>query len=96
MSFVLITSSNALIDIQEAIDWENKRQQGLGKRFLYYLEKRFESLIITPNSGSIRYDNVRCTTTKTFPYIIHYIVDVVKERIIILRVLHSSRKPIRV
>ncbi len=94
MLFSIVTTSNALRDIQEAIDWENIRQPGLGKRFYIQLEKRFSLLAFTPFTGSIRYDNVRCTTTKVFKYIIHYIVNESEKQIIILRVLHASRKPI--
>ncbi len=95
MLFRIVTTPNALIDIQEAINWENHRHPGLGKRFFVYLEQRLSLLAFTPFTGSIRYDNVRCTTTKVFKYIIHYIVNESESKIIILRVLHASRKPMK-
>ena len=94
MPFNIIITSNALRDIQEAIHWENNMHAGLGKRFYKQLEQRLLLLSFTPFAGSIRYENVRCTTTKVFKYIIHYIVNQSENQIIVLRVLHVSRKPI--
>ena len=44
--------------------------------------------------GSVRYLNVRITFTPIFDYNIHYTIDSNEERVFILRVLHSARKPI--
>ncbi len=93
MSFVLVTTANARRDIQEAIDWENRRQLGLGKRFLIDLDEKLSALVTTPYLGSVRYLDVRCLPTYIFQYLIHYTVDEVNQRIVILRVLHTSRKP---
>jgi plasmid stabilization system protein ParE len=95
MPFAIVTTSNARIDIQQAIDWENERATGLGGRFLKYLSAKFDALAGTPFMGSVHYDDVRCTTTDVFQYLIHYIVIPDRKEVIILRVLHTSRKPIR-
>lgn len=94
MAFAIITTTNARRDIQRAIDWENSRSPNLGERFIKYLHQKFYDLSITPLIGSIRYENVRCTTTDVFQYLIHYIVDLELQQIIILRVLHTKQKPI--
>ena len=94
MAYKIITTTNARVDIQKAINWENNRQAGLGERFFEVFDKKLNDLSITPAMGSIRYLNVRITFTPTFDYNIHYIIDNTEEKIYILRVLHSARKPI--
>jgi plasmid stabilization system protein ParE len=94
MPFTIFTTNNARRDIQQAIDWENMRKPGLASYFLDDLNKKLESLAVTPGTGSIRYDNVHISHTKIFSYNIHYTVDDALQQITILRVLHSSRKPV--
>ncbi len=96
MPFDLRITVNAVKDLQEAIDWYNDQQKDLGKRFLNAFDKKIHSISITPGTGSIRYDNVRCTMLKVFPYVIHYTIDNINKQIIVLRVLHGFRKPIKV
>lgn len=94
MLLKVVLTTNARKDIQYAIDWENERQHDLGERFFHYLDQKLFSLSSTPFIGSIRYENVRCTTTDVFQYIIHYTVDTEAQLITVLRVLHSKQKPI--
>jgi plasmid stabilization system protein ParE len=78
-------------DIQEVIEFYNKKQIGLGKRFHQTIKLALETLAVNP-FYQIRYDNVRCYFTKPFPYLIHYIVDVEHKTIHVLAILHTSRK----
>ena len=94
MLYAIITTTNARLDIQDAIDWENKRNAGLGKRFLEELEQKLFIIAKTPYIGSIRYETVRCVVTTVFSYLIHYTVDDTAKQINILRILHTSREPI--
>ena len=94
MPFRIVTTTNARKDIKQAINWENERSSDLGVRFLNDLEQRLETISQTPAIGSVRYDNVRCTTTNIFQYLIHYTVDDKLKQITILRVLHIRQKPI--
>ena len=94
MTLSIITTTNARRDIQQAIDWENTRQNGLGERFLGLLTSKLQTLAGTPFLGSVRYDNVRCTTTDVFQYLIHYVVDSDRSQITVLRVLHIRQKPL--
>jgi hypothetical protein len=94
MAYISITTTNARRDIQQAIDWENMRKPGLGEYFLSDFEAKITDLEITPALGSIRYENVRITFTKIFPYNIHYVIDDTKQLVIILRVLSQYKEPI--
>lgn len=94
MPYAIITTTNARRDVQDAIEWENKRKPGLAKRFLEDVDQK---LLITskfPYNNRVRYEDVRCAITKVFPYLIHYIIDESQQQITILRVLHTSREPV--
>ncbi len=94
MAYTIITTTNARRDIQQAIDWENIRKPGLGEYFFNDLEAKLTDLAITPAIGSVRYENVRITFTKIFPYNIHYIIDDKRKLITLLRVLSQYKEPI--
>lgn len=94
MLYTIITTTNARLDIQNAIDWENERSSGLGKRFFEELEQKIFTISKSPYIGSVRYENIRCVVTTIFSYLIHYTVDDTNQQIIILRVFHTSREPI--
>jgi len=92
--FTIVTTTNSRRDIQDAIDWENHRKLGLATHFLEELDQKLSLISRTPYVGAIRYENVRCLPTKVFHYLIHYIVDDAQQQIYILRILHTSRKPV--
>jgi len=92
--FLIRVTTNARKDIQNAIDWENGRSPGLGKRFFKDLQSKLNELSITPAIGSVRYENVRCTSTDIFSYMIHYFIDEHAQTITLIRVLSSKQKPI--
>lgn len=94
MSFAVFLTANAQTDIQQAIDWEDSRADDLGRRFFKQLEKRLAAIAAIPTIGSTRYDDVRCVKMEFFQYLIHYVIDTDKGQVLILRVLHTSRKPI--
>jgi plasmid stabilization system protein ParE len=90
----IITTANARRDLQDAMDWENNRKAGLAEYMLQMVDERIAQIAVTPGIGSIRYKNIRCTATRIFSYLIHYTVDDSLQVITILRILHTSRKPI--
>ena len=92
--YKITTTNNARRDIYRAMDWEDARSDGLGRRFVDVLDRKFTRLSTTPYIGSVRYDDVRCTSTDVFPYLIHYIVDEPNRQVTVLRVLHTHQKPL--
>ena len=79
-------------DIQEGISWYNSRQTGLGKRFHEAVKAEYNILKRHPHF-QIRYDGVRCLPMKTFPYMIHYIVEEEKKRVVVLGVINTYKDP---
>ncbi len=59
MSYHIIIEPTALLDIQQAIDYYDAKQIGLGEKFEAALDKRLVSIQNNP-FYQIRYDTVHC------------------------------------
>lgn len=94
MPYIVVTTTNARLDIKDAIEWEDKRSPGLAKRFLADLDSKLEKVAKHPYVYQARYENVRCALTEIFQYLIHFIIDEQNNQVLILRILHTSRKPV--
>lgn len=71
MSFKINIEPEAFEDIQMAMIWYEKQQEGLGERFYNEVDNAFDSLRINPFL-QVRYGNTRCLPLKKFPYMIHF------------------------
>lgn len=92
MSFVLLIGKKAAIDIQSAIDYYERQQEWLGRKFEAMLHDILMNLQMNPHYA-IRYDNVRCLPMQLYPYMIHFTLDESAIEIRIHAVLHTSRNP---
>jgi len=92
MSFSLIVKPEAEKDLQEAYDWYEEQQSGLGDSFIQQVDQVFDQLLNNPKSFQKRYKEVRINLTDQFPFGVHYKIE--SKRIIVLAVLHSSRNPL--
>lgn len=90
MTFKLKIEPEVIHDIQEAIDWYNEQQLGLGKKFYNEAKHHFKILSKTP-FFQIRYDEVRCLPFKKFPYMIHYTIDDANHIVIVRAVLNTYK-----
>jgi toxin ParE1/3/4 len=90
MPFTVLIEPRALADIQQAIDYYDSRQPGLGKRFELAIDKHF--LIISENPFfQIRYKGIRRLPIKKFPFLIHFVVDEKRKEVFIISVFHTSK-----
>lgn len=94
MPYSIYTTKNARLDIKEATEWEDKRHPGLSDRFLSDLEEKIIRISNNPKHYQIRYLSVHCAPLDIFQYLIHYTIVEREQQVIILRILHTSRKPI--
>ncbi len=92
MAFSLKVEPEVKTDIQEAIDWYNNHQKGLGKRFNREIASTFKVIRSTP-FFQVRYDDTRCLPLNSFPYMVHFTVDERLKTVIIKAVFHTSRNP---
>ena len=72
MGFKLIYAAEVFDDLQENIDWYNKKQSALGSRFYKAVKDQTIRIKKNPFSAAIRYDDIRCAKVKGFPYLVHY------------------------
>jgi len=80
-------------DIQDATDWYNFKQKGLGKRFTSEIRTRILLIRKHPKLSAIRYDEIRTAVLDKFPFMIHYQVEDSTKTIIVSAVFHTSLDP---
>ena len=81
-------------DIQEAVNWYNTQQEGLGKKFIDQTLRKVALLKRHPKARRIRYANTRTAVLDTFPYRIHDTIKDVERLVVIAAVLHTHRDPV--
>jgi toxin ParE1/3/4 len=89
MGFTISIDQRALHDIQEAINYYDNLQVGLGRKFERALNKYFLALEKNP-FFRVRYDQVRCLPIKKFPYMVYFTVVEDEKMVIIHAVFHTS------
>jgi toxin ParE1/3/4 len=90
MAYQVLIQNDAIDDIQEAIEYYDSQQAGLGSKFEQALNKLFILLEKTPRFA-IRYDNVHCVPLKKYPFMIHYTIEDSKQIIEIRGCFHTSK-----
>lgn len=92
MPFTIFIEPLALLDIQQAIDYYDEKQAGLGKKFESALNHHLISLENNP-FFKIRYDRVRCVPVNKYPYMIHFTIEEVAKSVTVRAVFHTSLDP---
>jgi toxin ParE1/3/4 len=92
MSFTITLDPRAISDVQQAIDYYEEQQIGLGERFETLLNEHLVLLETNP-MFRIRYDNIRCLPVRNFPYMVHFTVDEDQQLVIVRAVFHTSLNP---
>lgn len=92
MGFKIVITKEAFIDTFDGIEWYEKQTKGLGKKFYQSIQKRYKTIRQNPYF-QIRYADVRCLPLEKFPYLIHFVVDEERKRIVILCVICTHRDP---
>jgi toxin ParE1/3/4 len=92
MIFEVIIEPRAILDIQDAIDYYESKQSGLGEYFYQVIDEHIEVLTHNP-FFQIRYKDYHGFPTKKFPFIIFYFIDENLKTIYILSVFNTSLNP---
>ena len=93
MSFKVIYAAKVYEDLQEAVDFYNSREKGLGVRFFKSVKIQISQIKSNVYAFQVRYDDVHCAPLKSFPYTIHYRVDAEKNTIRVIAVFCDYRNP---
>lgn len=91
MSYNLVLQSEAVIDIQEAFEWYEKQQEGLGFDFIDEIESGYLKISKHPLHYTAINARFRRLKINRFPYLIIYEIE--NNTVIINSVRHIHRKP---
>ena len=91
MNYNLVLQSEAILDIQEAFEWYETQQAGLGFEFINEVENGFEKICKHPLHYTAINPQFRRLKVSRFSYLIIYEIE--GNSIIINSVKHTSRKP---
>jgi plasmid stabilization system protein ParE len=81
----------AEIELNEAIDYYEKHRSGLGEEFSNEVYSTIQRIIQNPKAWSKLSENTRRCLTNRFPYGVIY--QIKGNKILIIAVMHLSRKP---
>ncbi|MGE8340682.1 MAG: type II toxin-antitoxin system RelE/ParE family toxin [Flavobacterium sp.] len=92
MIFEVVIEPRALVDIQDAIDYYESKQIGLGEYFYQVIDEHLDTISRNP-FFEIRYKDYRGLPTKKFPFIIFYFLDEEIKKVFVLSVFNTSLNP---
>lgn len=93
MSYRFGIRDKALAEMQQAFDWYEEQEIGLGDKFISELEKHFEIIYKNPQTFKRSYKLYREIPLKKFPFLVVYFIDDDENLIVVASVFHTSRNP---
>jgi plasmid stabilization system protein ParE len=91
MSLPVVFRPIATTELEEAINWYNRKKPGLGTDFRRLVEQTIERIAATPLRFRPVDQHTRRALLRRFPYTIHFAVEL--DTIIVLAVFHTRRNP---
>ncbi len=95
MANKIILTSKALKELDESFLWYEERLEGLGDRFIGFIEKSFHLIELNPERFPLKTKSFREFVVDKFPYVIIYEYIKEEQKIIVLHVFHTKRNPKR-
>lgn len=92
MSFKIVFEPRSIFDIQDAVDYYDSRQIGLGEYFYETLEKHIEVINKSPYF-QVKYKDYHGLPIKKFPFIIFYFIDEEMKFVYVLSIFNTSLNP---
>ncbi|MEX2347763.1 MAG: type II toxin-antitoxin system RelE/ParE family toxin [Balneolaceae bacterium] len=92
MTKTLILTPQAEKDFEDAHDWYESQDPGLGKEFVRCVDVKMASVLRAPHQHQIVYKNtVRRALVNRFPFSIYFVEQ--KDAISVFAILHQHRNP---
>ncbi len=91
MPYKLIITDDTDNDIENAMDWYESKQRGLGKRYLLSIKACIKLIVKNPFAFAELYLQIRKANTNKFPYSLYFRVNEESSEVIIFAVIHNSR-----
>ena len=95
MSYKILITPEAELEIKNAKNWYEEQQTGLGLGFVSTIKEHINLLKNPSVEHKVVSKNVRRILTKRFPFIIYYIRDEAKLQIKIIAVLHNRQQQLK-
>ena len=91
MKYDLVIKEEAELDISESYQWYESKRNGLGEKFLNFLDEYFNGIQQSPTHYQERNNNRRYCPMKRFPFVIVFEIEITC--IVVYAVFHTSRNP---
>lgn len=91
MQYNLVVTNNADADIEDAMDWYESKQKGLGKRYLLSVKTCVKLIFKNPFAFAVIYLQIRKANTQNFPFPLYFRINEISNEVIIFAVIHNSR-----
>ena len=91
-NFDIILLDDAIMDMQNGIDYYKSISHSLGKKFYKAVKNTLSELQKNP-FYQVRYDEVRMRVVKGFPYVLHFMVNENQNAVIIYGIRNASQNP---
>jgi plasmid stabilization system protein ParE len=91
MSLPIVFRVEAQAEFDQALDWYEQQQAGLGNDFLNDVSDALEQVVLMPKSSAQVFADVRRTVVRRFPYSILYCIE--ETQIVVIAVFHTKRNP---
>ena len=91
MNYRLIIRPEAELDIQDAFEWYEAQNSGLGSEFVRAVDTCLSSIGHNPLAYPVIYKQARRALIRRFPYGILYVFD--QDLITLIACFHSKRNP---
>lgn len=93
MSYSIILHPEAIKELQNAYEWYEQVQTGLGDKFLKAVENSIQSIEFQPESFSKKKKQYREIVVDNFPYVIIFEIFKKAKEVFILSIFHTKRNP---
>ena len=91
MTYSLVIRAEAELDIQQAYQYYEKRDLGLGSEFVRAIDASLSKIGRNPMAYPKAYKQVRRALIRRFPYGIFYVVE--DKRVVVIACFHAKRNP---
>lgn len=91
MNYVLVFRPEVREELNEAYNWYENQQTGLGDDFVNCIDDILNRICQMPESYPTVYRDIRRSVVRRFPYAVYY--RIVSSRVIVTAIFHSRRDP---
>ena len=91
MSTLIVLRRVAREEFDDAADWYEARQPGLGSQFVAAVQVVFDRISANPRLHAVVRRDIRKAVVVGFPYSVYYREQ--QRRVVVVAVFHSSRDP---